>query len=488
VIGKEKKMQFFDLNPYANHLVMPEHHFEEDDFGLVVDSDTDSAFDEGSFKSRMGSVGNEDANDDATLKSAPKSRLSRSASVVSKYHAPKPVELLNKVDTSSGGLVWHATIYRDKNKKYINAKHLTTNGQLKPRRPMPHVMESDFFGSIVETSDGRFMFSGILNGWPALKDFEIISITCSIKSLLGRVRVKRTWNKGDSKGKPNFPADQRIRSVRATLRAPLWTKFGWSQNSPGRSFYYSPFRKHTKKMNFGTNMLQDIRKEFGSTSNKKMPQAKRAHMIAHRYSIAKENIKNMLTYHALVLIEWDHEEYTTIFEVGWLNGIGGYGGKSNWIDDREHQRPMLLNAMPNEMKIPWLSQFSEIRILDHNAKNLDYFKSFLAKYSGDKPPARFQNPEVAYSGDVRLTHRSMEDLVQYCLNYILNEPKYTEESRNCQTFAADFFSFLCAKKHTKPFYPINRLLYVPARHSFLYDPKFHHSNEDEVEGEEGKKV
>ena len=204
--------------------------------------------------------------------------------------------------------------------------------------------------------------------------------------------------------------------------------------------------------------------------------------------MAKENIKNMLTYHALVLIEWDHEEYTTIFEVGWLNGIGGYGGKSNWIDDREHQRPMLLNAMPNEMKIPWLSQFSEIRILDHNAKNLDYFKSFLAKYSGDKPPARFQNPEVAYSGDVRLTHRSMEDLVQYCLNYILNEPKYTEESRNCQTFAADFFSFLCAKKHTKPFYPINRLLYVPARHSFLYDPKFHHSNEDEVEGEEGKKV
>ena len=65
-----------------------------------------------------------------------------------------------------------------------------------------------------------------------------------------------------------------------------------------------------------------------------MPQAVRAHMIAHRYSVAKENIKDMFTYHALVLVEWDHGKYTTIFELAWLNGLGGYGGKSNWIDDR----------------------------------------------------------------------------------------------------------------------------------------------------------
>ena len=44
----------------------------------------------------------------------------------------------------------------------INPKHLTKDGQLKPRRPLPHVMESDFFDSIVETDDGRFIFSGIL--------------------------------------------------------------------------------------------------------------------------------------------------------------------------------------------------------------------------------------------------------------------------------------------------------------------------------------
>ena len=79
----------------------------------------------------------------------------------------------------------------------------------------------------------------------------------------------------------------------------------------------------------------------------------------------------------------------------------------------------------------------------------------------------------------------MDDLVQYCINYILDDPKYTEENRNCQTFAADFFSFLCAKKHTKPYYPLNRLMYVPHRHAFLYEPK--EDDEEEMEkGEDGK--
>ena len=86
-----------------------------------------------------------------------------------------------------------------------------------------------------------------------------------------------------------------------------------------------------------------------------------------------------------------HGKYTTIFELAWLNGLGGYGGKSNWVDDRDKERPKLLEAMPNEMKLPWLSNFSEIRVIDHPAKNIEYFKSFLDKFSGDKPPARISN-------------------------------------------------------------------------------------------------
>ena len=126
-------------------------------------------------------------------------------------------------------------------------------------------------------------------------------------------------------------------------------------------------------------------------------------------------------------------------------------------------RPKLLNALPHCLKLPWLSNFSEIRILDHHAKNLDYFKSFLSKYSGDKPPARFKNPEVAYSGDVKLSHRSMKDLVQYCLNYILSDPSYSEEAEIAKR--GNFFSFY-VQPSTKPFYPLNRLLYEPRKKFF----------------------
>ena len=54
VIDDDDEMTILgDLNyPYANHLVLPEHHEEDADFGLIVDDDNDSAFDEGSFKSR----------------------------------------------------------------------------------------------------------------------------------------------------------------------------------------------------------------------------------------------------------------------------------------------------------------------------------------------------------------------------------------------------------------------------------------------------
>ena len=201
-----------DLNfPYANQN-LPEHHVEDIDFGLVVDSDTDSTFDSGSFKRR------DDLEDGRRRKcSNTRSRLSRSASVVSRYNEPKSVDVLDKVNTSEGGLTWHATILQGY--KLCQQKHLTKDGTLKPRRPLPHVLAADFFDSIVKTSDGRYMFSGILNGWPALREMEVISITCSVKSLLGRVLIKRTWNKGQSQGEPAYPKDKRIRSVRATLRA-----------------------------------------------------------------------------------------------------------------------------------------------------------------------------------------------------------------------------------------------------------------------------
>ena len=146
--------------------------------------------------------------------------------------------------------------------KLCQPKTFDQRWDAKAKETLTTCSRSDFFDSIVKTSDGRYMFSGILNGWPALREMEVISITCSVKSLLGRVLIKRTWNKGQSQGEPAYPKDKRIRSVRATLRAPVWTKYGWSKDSHGRAFYYTPFRKFTPKMSFGTNMLDDLQREF----------------------------------------------------------------------------------------------------------------------------------------------------------------------------------------------------------------------------------
>ena len=45
---------------------------------------------------------------------------------------------------------------------------------------------------------------------------------------------------------------------------------------------------------------------------------------------------------------------------------------------------------------------------------------------------------------------------------------YSEESRNCQTFAADFMRLLTGKD-VVPFHPINRVLYRPHPEYFMYD-------------------
>lgn len=50
---------------------------------------------------------------------------------------------------------------------------------------------------------------------------------------------------------------------------------------------------------------------------------------------------------------------------------------------------------------------------------------------------RFLVPAIVGNAPVRLSHRTQYDLAQYLLNYVGNYGAYHEESRNCQTFAAD---------------------------------------------------
>lgn len=67
-------------------------------------------------------------------------------------------------------------------------------------------------------------------------------------------------------------------------------------------------------------------------------------------------------------------------------------------------------------------------------------------------------------------YRSKVDIARYLLNYIGRDRRYTEEFRNCQSFAADFYGFVAGKKDIKPFHVANRALYQNRSHLFIYNP------------------
>lgn len=68
------------------------------------------------------------------------------------------------------GLVWHAKVVRD---DFQDPKHCLPDGSLKPRRPVPQVRSSDFFPKLRLTENGKWVFPGPLNAWPALRNLEV---------------------------------------------------------------------------------------------------------------------------------------------------------------------------------------------------------------------------------------------------------------------------------------------------------------------------
>ena len=143
----------------------------------------------------------------------------------------------------------------------------------------------------------------------------------------------------------------------------------------------------------------------------------------------------------------------SVFELAWLYGLGGYHGKANWVEDKDSSRPALYNAMPDCVKAPWVSSRNEIRVMDVAAKNAEEFQAYLLKFTGREQ--RFLEPCIPSSADVKLSHRSQLDLFTYVLNYNAHDRHYSEAQRNCQHFAADFFSALTNTK-VKPYAAICR--------------------------------
>jgi hypothetical protein len=167
----------------------------------------------------------------------------------------------------------------------------------------------------------------------------------------------------------------------------------------------------------------------------------------------------------VVLLEWEHGKYCTVIEGAFLNGIGGYNGRSNWYHDRDEKPNRLYKAFPPEMISPWLTTAAEVRCYDVEAKNLSEFMQYVRTYEG----TRFVDAKCTFSHQARLFFRSKSQISQYLLNYISRDCSYSELFRNCQTLSADLCSFLAGKKDVQPYHPLNRIEYHNRSHLFLYD-------------------
>lgn len=377
-------------------------------------------------------------------------------------------EVEEEVDEAKG-LTYNVILFKD---GYYDPKHCAKDGKLKPRRPVPVAFASEFIDKL-SFRNKKWVYEGELNDWPGLQNLEVVSMQFIYSNKLG-VYAKQYWqNTGDKTKPPFFPEAGMLfflktpEAVRVQVRAPAWTEEGYSQDNPGFVYWYSAFAEGGPKLAHGENIIAAIR---ASERNGRQPKVTNASFFAHRYARKnnKESAKDRITYHTGLFLEWDHSKHGTVLELAFLNGLGGYAGRSNWLEDRD-AKPMnnLFKSFPSEMVLPWKTDRAELRMIDVTAKNIDEFKAYMQEYTG----TRFIEPEVVSSSAVRISFRDQEHLAKYLLNYSVRDTSYSEAFRNCQTFAADLMSFLAGKQKFEPYHPLNRIMYIERKHLFLYDPE-----------------
>mmetsp|Transcript_13110 Transcript_13110/g.37376 ORF Transcript_13110/g.37376 Transcript_13110/m.37376 type:complete len:572 (-) Transcript_13110:25-1740(-) len=325
----------------------------------------------------------------------------------------------------------------------------------------------------------RWMLSGVINGWPGLgtTPLEIRKIEGrESKSFVGRRMGWSTlWDcEKDGKGLGKDPSYSKSNlDIRARLRAPVWSAHGWSHSSPGFVFWVEgqtclrPDAPLT--VTYGTDLISHFKCEREEDD----PLNTKVHMISHRYATGgrNETQRERLTYHTLILLEWNHSKYCTVVEIGYLNGLSGYKGKSNWYSDKDApQASRLYAAFPPEMILPWKETMSEIRIHDVPYKDVDSFLLMMKSPKYEGHTGRFVDIQHTFSHETRLTYRSRRNIATYLLNYIRRDRTYSEIRRNCQTFAADFSGFLAGKGDVQPFHAVNQVAYTCHKHFFLYEP------------------
>ena len=242
-----------------------------------------------------------------------------------------------------------------------------------------------------KTQYSRWIFSGVLNGFPGLKHLELVKIEYKA-TLVPRWRTHWHTEHNPKDLKPTYPKSiMGLTEVRAKLREPGWSAEGWSKDSPGYVLYYQPpeTRKVPRTL-YGTNIIKQFEEERFERSKglgwhrqlQPSPKCVKIHMISHRYATLNEKWKDKITYHSFAFLEWDHGLHCTVIELAYLNGLGGYNGRCNHImvslilkpifsfgtkthhikllyhlQDRDEPVTTLFNSFPPEMVKPWKSKF-----------------------------------------------------------------------------------------------------------------------------------
>jgi len=301
------------------------------------------------------------------------------------------------------------------------------------------------------------------------RGMSIIPTQIQLKASSGNLLWKAVWDKKDTVDPSEIVKKNTHHLYRVTLRGSPWTSFAWKKDNPGFVFWYEPHHAGGPRFTYGMELTRKLSNDICT----------KIHMVSHRYAIGrKESARDRITYHSVCVLEWEHGQYCSVVELAYLNGIGGYQGKSNFYDDRDAKVPnQLFRAFPPELIQPWLDNKAEIRGYDVEARNFEEFKKFILKYEGNDK--RFVDPVFNFSHEARLTLRSKAQIARYLINYSTRDADYATLKRNCQTFAADFCAFVAGKKNVSPYSPlVSSVQWENKAHYFLYDSYAYESVKD----------
>lgn len=104
---------------------------------------------------------------------------------------------------------------------------------------------------------------------------------------------------------------------------------------------------------------------------------------------------------------------------------------------------------------------------------LEEFRQYLIEFSeaGSRPSKehRYFSPKFTRTAPVSLSNRTAKDVARSLLNYIQRYDLYIQTSRNCQTFACDFYVYLTGQTDVVPYQPFLVPFYKSRVLNFLYD-------------------